>query len=334
MWTDGRYLFAPGCRAMKHYDPLKAPSAKEWESLDEQERIDLVVEHHRRARVRLPNVKVHSVIHVIVENQIALGDEVPAKRTLERLMAEGLDRHQAIHAVGSVLMDHLLDLLNDPETDPTADRNPAYGAALERLTAAEWLNSDSSQPPPDRRDDTEVRDTSDFESPDGSSVADEVDVEEQMSAPTTSRNMPVSWGVLRDAFEFASLGEPGESSAFLNRESGDFIYHSAGYLDPDEDLPEDIDDDDKYVRIPHKRELNLGKRLALAFVMDFLPNDFDKARAIFNRRGAYARFKDLLEHRNALDQWYEYESKTTEEALRAWCAENEVEIVGAPAADG
>jgi hypothetical protein len=48
-------------------------------------------------------VKLHAVMHVIIENQVALGDEVPAQRTLRRLMAEGLDRHQGIHAISSVL---------------------------------------------------------------------------------------------------------------------------------------------------------------------------------------------------------------------------------------
>jgi hypothetical protein len=37
----------------------------------EQERIDLVQDYHRRARIRLPNAKVHA----IVEAQIALADE-------------------------------------------------------------------------------------------------------------------------------------------------------------------------------------------------------------------------------------------------------------------
>ena len=60
---------------MKHYDPLKPPDPERWRSLDEQEQIDLVHDYHRRARIRLPNATVHAVIHVVVENQIALGDE-------------------------------------------------------------------------------------------------------------------------------------------------------------------------------------------------------------------------------------------------------------------
>jgi len=128
---------------MKHYDPLKPPEPGAWQSLDEQERLDLVEEFHRRARVRLPNAKVHAVLHVIVENQIALGDEVPVKRTVERLMSEGLDRHDSIHAVGSVLIGHLNDLLGraEAEPEPRADANADYYLALGPLTAKDWLQS-------------------------------------------------------------------------------------------------------------------------------------------------------------------------------------------------
>jgi hypothetical protein len=41
---------------------------------------------------------------VIVENQVALGDTFAARAVLLRLMAEGLDRHEAIYAIGSVLV--------------------------------------------------------------------------------------------------------------------------------------------------------------------------------------------------------------------------------------
>ena len=66
---------------MEKYDPHTEPEAEEWLGLDEQERILLVVEHQERARESLPNVRIHSTIHVIVENQVALGDEVPAAAT-------------------------------------------------------------------------------------------------------------------------------------------------------------------------------------------------------------------------------------------------------------
>jgi hypothetical protein len=125
---------------MKTYDPLKPPDLEEWQSMDEQERLDLAESIHRHARIRVPNAQGHAAIHVMVENQIALGDETPVKRTLERLMSEGLDRHDALHAIGLVLAEHLNDLLANPEAGIGEDRNLAYYEALEQLTAQDWLS--------------------------------------------------------------------------------------------------------------------------------------------------------------------------------------------------
>lgn len=87
---------------MNRYEPSKTPDSAEWLALDEQERVALVEEFHRRARVDLPNVKLHATMHVVVENQLALNDE-PVVRGLARLIKEGLTRHDAIHAIGSVV---------------------------------------------------------------------------------------------------------------------------------------------------------------------------------------------------------------------------------------
>ena len=99
----------------------------------------MVMDFHRRARIRLPNAKVHATAHAIVENQIAEGDGPPVRRTLERLMHEGLDRHEAVHAIGMKLMCHLNDLLKVGHVD--GDPNAPYFAELERLTAEEWRRS-------------------------------------------------------------------------------------------------------------------------------------------------------------------------------------------------
>ena len=88
---------------MKHierYDPQHAPDPEAWLALDEGERTELVLQYHRRARVRLPNARLHATIHVVVENQVALGDEIPVRRTLERLRAEGLDFVARARAAG------------------------------------------------------------------------------------------------------------------------------------------------------------------------------------------------------------------------------------------
>jgi hypothetical protein len=57
------------------YDPARPVDAEEWSQLDEGDQIELVVEHHRRARIRLPNLRLHAGLHVTVENQVLLGEE-------------------------------------------------------------------------------------------------------------------------------------------------------------------------------------------------------------------------------------------------------------------
>ena len=121
---------------MKRYDPLEVPAPEEWLDINEAERLRLVEGYHCHARVRLPNSVAHATLHVIVENQAALGDEIPVHRTLDRLMKEGIDRHEAIHAVASVLAEHMSDLARNPP--PQADPNARYFAALETLTVDTW----------------------------------------------------------------------------------------------------------------------------------------------------------------------------------------------------
>jgi hypothetical protein len=137
--------------------------------------------------------------------------------------------------------------------------------------------------------------------------------------------MPVKWADLGLAFDFVSAGGLGENEAYLDRQSGK-IYWRSDYADPaEEPLPHNLDDE-RYVAIPHKNELDLGKPLVFDFVGQFLPDDYEEVRRIFSRKGAYGRFKDLLVRRHALERWYDFESKTQEAALREWCADNGIEI--------
>lgn len=125
---------------MENYDPSHTPNPNAWLELDEQERILLVEGHHRGAGVELPDVMVHAMIHVVVENQVALND-VPVLRALARLMKEGLSRHDAVHAIGSILAEQIFDDLKLNDT-PEALRTHYY-AAIERLTAATLLSGGS-----------------------------------------------------------------------------------------------------------------------------------------------------------------------------------------------
>jgi hypothetical protein len=124
---------------MERYDPEIAPDSKEWLALDEGERALLVEQYHRDARIELPKRarSLHAMIHTVVENQLALDDQAIVRGTLERLMRDGLARHQAVHAIGSVLIEYLNNLLHT-ET-PSTDGHAPYYAALQQITPERWL---------------------------------------------------------------------------------------------------------------------------------------------------------------------------------------------------
>ncbi len=57
-----------------------------------------------------------------------------ATATLSRLMSEGLDRHDAIHAIGAIVAAEMSDMLRHQAThDPEQ-----YARKLQALTAARW----------------------------------------------------------------------------------------------------------------------------------------------------------------------------------------------------
>ena len=120
---------------MKKYNPNQTPDPEKWNAIDESERIILIEQYHERKCISVPNKRLHTTIHTIVENQVAMGDEINVARTLDRLMSEGLDRHEAIHAIGCVLAEHLHDMLGEEASEVSQIQ---YFACLEKLTPEEW----------------------------------------------------------------------------------------------------------------------------------------------------------------------------------------------------
>ena len=121
---------------MNFHNPDTSPAPMEWLALDEDERITLVSAYHERNNIPLPDAQLHAVIHVVVENQLAMG-EATVIETLKRLQKEGLGRHDAIHAIGSVLAEDLYTLMQD-QTGPADATYQRYLARLRTLTAASW----------------------------------------------------------------------------------------------------------------------------------------------------------------------------------------------------
>jgi hypothetical protein len=119
------------------YDPEVPPAPADWLALDEQQRVRLAESYHRAAREKVPTHTAHAAFHVVVEDQIAEGRE-PVVRAMTRLTKQGLSRHDALHAMGSVVAEHFFAAVNTEDEDFAATAQARYNAAVERLTAEEW----------------------------------------------------------------------------------------------------------------------------------------------------------------------------------------------------
>ncbi len=130
----------------------------------------------------------------------------------------------------------------------------------------------------------------------------------------------VSLDQLQDAVEWVST-DMLDNEAYVCRQSGKIYWISGdpGMLDEEEETPEDIHDSDKYVFVPDKRGLDLGNRLAFDFAERYLPQHYEKVRKMFRQRGAYRRFRGLLEQQKMRENWYHFSDEQTAKALAEWC---------------
>jgi hypothetical protein len=119
-----------------HYDPLIAPIPETWLAAAESHRLEGVLTSHRHLRKGVGNLQLHAAIHTVVETQLAEGYPGVGD-AMARLLAEGLDRHEAIHALGTVVADCLFGMMKRHRSFDAQ----AYAAALAGLDARTWRAS-------------------------------------------------------------------------------------------------------------------------------------------------------------------------------------------------
>ena len=119
------------------YDPEVAPDRVEWLATTEADRLVAVRRHHQSVPHDTGSPQLHAAIHVAVETQLA--ERHPAATdAMSRLVADGLRRHEALHAIGSVVAAEMFDIVKSKRThDPEA-----YSSKLQHLTAAAWRAGD------------------------------------------------------------------------------------------------------------------------------------------------------------------------------------------------
>jgi hypothetical protein len=126
----------------------------------------------------------------------------------------------------------------------------------------------------------------------------------------------VSFDDLDSAFQWVSATGSFENAAYISRTTGQ-IFYSSSTNDTEDELPNDVNDASLYSSVPHENDLGLGRTLAYRYVGERLPREYRTVQEIFHHRGAYARYKDLLQRSRHLESWYEYERSATESALLA-----------------
>jgi hypothetical protein len=146
-------------------------------------------------------------------------------------------------------------------------------------------------------------------------------------APEEPAPAAIGLSDLVEAFEFVSVADLAEHHAYICRKTGKIIFVPELVEMEEGDPPEDFEDSEQYEPVPHRRDLNLGKRLALSFVEEEIPESLHEAREIFSRKGAYRRFKNLIQAKGLLDKWYAFEQVAIEAALKTWCDEVGITLI-------
>lgn len=138
--------------------------------------------------------------------------------------------------------------------------------------------------------------------------------------------LSLDFSEIRNAFEFVSSGSRDENNAYVCKKTS-VIYWTSTTLDLEEEVPKDLETSLDYVEVPHKNELKLGQSLALTFIDQTLPDEYNFVASLFRKRGAYRRFKDMLQYQGLLEKWYAFEEQASDDALLAWCEENEIKLI-------
>jgi len=121
---------------MDTYNPQIEPNKEKWLKASEYDRIDSVREFHENSDEDFEDdaLSIHTSVHVIVENQLAMGVEL-IPETIAKLIRQGLDRHEAIHAIGAIISEDIFNIVRGEQSEFSPKR---YRKKLEKITAKRW----------------------------------------------------------------------------------------------------------------------------------------------------------------------------------------------------
>ncbi|MEO6280047.1 hypothetical protein [Roseateles sp.] len=116
------------------YDADRPLEPAAWLALKPAEKLRLAVTFHASKRLASGRYKSHAPMHVALEDRVARR-EAPVVHALARLQQQGMTRHDALHAVGDVLTEHLRLLDTAPGPIAAGAWQRRFNEALEQLQA-------------------------------------------------------------------------------------------------------------------------------------------------------------------------------------------------------
>ena len=135
--------------------------------------------------------------------------------------------------------------------------------------------------------------------------------------------MKVKLGVILDAIEMAD----DNYTYFLDLETGESVFLADELITglDNEGLEDEIEESpERYLRLPTKFEIH-EYHIMEEFIWTLKGEKADKLERAIRGRGAFRRFKDMVDRMGILQRWYDFQSEYYRKLAAQWCQEHGLE---------
>jgi len=148
----------------------------------------------------------------------------------------------------------------------------------------------------------------------------------EVSDPADQSRPTVKLELVMEAIEMAD----DNSTAFYDLEKQELIWHMEGFgyqMDEDDEEIEEMIEEGwrtRFFRLPTKFDIN-EYHFMEDFIYDEIPEGGvrDQFENAIRGRGAFRRFRQLVERLGILDDWYKYKEKEQRKLAIEWCQEHD-----------
>lgn len=137
--------------------------------------------------------------------------------------------------------------------------------------------------------------------------------------------MKVNLSIVLDAIEMAD----DNFIYFLDLQTGESVFLAdelATDLD-DEGLEDEIDENpERYLRLPTKLEID-EYQIIEEFILTLEGERASKLEDAIQGRGAFRRFKDMINHMGIAQQWYTFQAEYYKTMAENWCKNHGLEVI-------